>query len=252
MNETLPSLDDAAEKLRMLAAAASPTVRARPDLARVVLDRARRKRRGRRLRQAAAGVGVGVVALTTLAAATVLGRADYFTVTQPSTAMESTVHVGERVVFSKKLSPARGDVILVHLTWDGREFDSMLRVVALSGDTIGCPAGPTGRCEAVVVNGRPLAEHYLGETVTDPFPTSTIPANMMFLLGDNRPVAIDSRVIGPVGLADVAGVAVQIKDRDGQARAVPGAPAHGGPGDRDNVDPAGPVPPAGETEAVPR
>lgn len=252
MNKVLPSLDDAAEELRMLAAAASPTVHARPDLARMVLDRARRKRRGRRLRKAATGVGAGVVVLTTLAAATVLGRADHFTVTQPSTAMESTVRVGERVVFSKKLPPARGDVILVHLTWDGRDFDSMLRVVALPGDTIGCPAGPTGRCEAVVVNGTPLAEHYLDATVTDPFPTSTVPAHRIFLLGDNRPAANDSRVIGPVALADMTGVAVKIKGRDGQTRAVPGAPAHGGPRDRDNVDPPGPVPPAAETEAVPR
>jgi signal peptidase I len=252
MNTLQPSLDDAAAELRLLATVAAPTVHARLDLAPVVLRRARRQRRGWRLRKVAAGVGGGVVVLTTLAAATLLGQSDYFTVTQPSAVMKSTVYVGERVVFSKKLSPARGDVVIVHLVRDGREYDSMLRVVALPGDTIGCPAGPTGRCEALVVNGTPVPEPYLGATVTDPFPTSTVPARRIFLLGDNRPVANDSRVLGPVGLADVTGVAVQIKDRDGRARAVPGAPAHGGPGDRDNVDPAGPVPPAGATEAVPR
>jgi signal peptidase I len=252
MNKILPSPDDAAENLRMLATAAAPTVHARPDLARVVLGRARRQRRARRLRKAAASVGGGVVVLTTLAAATLLGRSDYFTVTQPSTAMEPTVHVGERVVFNKKLSPARGDVVLVHLVRDGDEYDSMMRVVALPGDTVGCPAGPSGRCEAVVVNGTPVAEHYLGATVTGPFPTSTVPAHTIFLLGDNRPAANDSRVLGPVGLADMGGVALQIKDQDGQVRAIPGAPAHGGPGDRDNVDPAGPVPPAEVTEAVQR
>jgi signal peptidase I len=252
MNKIQPSLDDAAAELRMLAAAAAPTVHARPDLARVVLGRAPRQQRARRIRKAAAGVGGGLVVLTTLAAASLLGRSDYFTVTQPSAAMESTVNVGERVVFNKKVSPARGDVVIVHLTYQGDDFESMMRVVALSGDTIGCPAGPTGRCEALVVNGTPVPEPYLGATVTDPFPIGTVPAQRIFLLGDNRPVANDSRFIGPVKLADVTGVAVQIKDRAGQVRAVPGAPAHGGPGNRDNVDPAGPVPPARATEVVPR
>ncbi|MEU8261919.1 signal peptidase I [Micromonospora sp. NPDC048999] len=186
--------------------------------------------------------------LATLAAATVLGRSDYVTVTQPSAAMESTVRVGERIVFNKKLSPSRGDVVLVHLVHNGREFDSVLRVVALPGDTVGCPADPGGRCEAVVVNGTPVPQQYLG--ATDPFPRSTVPVHMIFLLGDNRPVANDSRAMGPVSITDVAGVAVRIVDRDGRARVVPGAPGHGGPGDRDNVDPAGPVPPAAVTEPV--
>ncbi|MEU3457481.1 signal peptidase I [Micromonospora sp. NPDC006766] len=134
------------------------------------------------------------------------------------------------------------------LAHDGREFDSVLRVVALAGDTVGCPAGPSGRCEAIVVNGTPVPQPYLG--ATDPFPSSTVPAHTVFLLGDNRSVANDSRAMGPVRTADVAGVAVRIVDRHGRARAVPGAPSHDGPGDRDNVDPAGPVPPAAVTEAV--
>jgi signal peptidase I len=203
---------------------------------------------GARLRRARGRRGDAV--MTTLAAATLVGRGDYVTVTQPSTAMESTVHLGERVVFSKKLSPAHRDVVIVHLVRDDHAYDAMLRVVALPGDTIGCPTGPTGRCEAVVVNGTPVPEPYLGATVTDPFPISMVPDHTIFLLGDNRAVANDSRVIGPVRLADTTGVAVQIEDRDGQVRAVPGAPAHPGPGDRDNVDPAGPVPPPGVS--VPR
>lgn len=245
MNEILPSMHGPAEELRRLATAAAPTVHARPDLARVVLDRARRQRRAQRLRKAAAGVGGGLVVLTTLSAATLLGQSDYVTVTQPSAAMESTVHMGERVVFNKKLSPARGDIVIVHLARDGHAYDTILRVVALPGDTIGCPAGPTGRCEAVVVNGTPVPEPYLGATVTDPFPTNMVPDHMVFLLGDNRADANDSRFIGPVKLADMTGVAVRIENRNGKARAIPGAPAHPGPGDQDNVDPAGPVPPAG-------
>ncbi|MFU8872303.1 signal peptidase I [Micromonospora sp. SL4-19] len=248
MNTILPTSEPAAEELRRLAAAAEPALRARPDLARTVLNLARHQRRRRRLGRAAASVGGGFVVLTTLAAATLLGRAEYFTVPQPSQNMESTVRVGERVVFSKKLLPARGDVVVVKLAENGHEYDSIMRVVALPGDTIGCPAEVTGQCEAIVVNGVTVPEDYLGTTVTDPFPTSTVPAHMVFLLGDNRPQANDSRYIGPVKLTEVTGVAVHIKDSEGRTRAVPGAPAHDGPGNRDNVDPAGPVPPPGVSE----
>lgn len=239
-------LDETADELRALAAAVPP-VRAHPDLAREVLDRARRQRRSRRLRRLALGVGGGMVVVSTLAAATLLGRSDHFTVTQPSTVMESTVRVEERVVFDRTLRPERGDVVLARLSLGGDEFESMLRAVALPGDTVGCPADPTGRCPGIVVNGVPVREDYLGGTVTEPFPTSTVPAGRIFLLGDNRPVANDSRVVGPVALADVSGVAVRIRDGAGRSRSVPGAPPHDGPGDDDPVDPAGPVPPARAT-----
>jgi signal peptidase I len=248
MNEILSTPDNSAEALRRLATAAEPALHAHPDLARMVLNLARYQRRRRRLGRAAASVGGGFVVLTTLAAATLLGQAEHFTIPQPSINMEPTVHVGERVVFSKDLSPARGDVVGVHLVENGHEYDSIMRVAALPGDTIGCPANATGRCEAVVVNGVAMREDYLGTTATDPFPTRTVPARVIFLLGDNRPVANDSRYIGPVKIADVTGVAVRIKDHEGRPRAVPGSPAHDGPGDRDNVDPAGPVPPPGVSQ----
>jgi signal peptidase I len=236
---------DTTEELRRLAAAAAPAVTARPDLARLVLDRARRQRRVRRLRNATIGAGGGIVVLTTLAAAAVLGRTEFVSLVQPSTAMEPTVRVGERVVLNKKLSPVRGDLVNAHVDRGGDEYDVLLRVLALPGDTVGCPAGPSGRCDAVVVNGKPVAEPYLGGAVTDPFPVSTVPKHKMFLLGDNRAAASDSRYLGPVDLDDATGVAVRIKDQAGRARAVPGAPARGLPSDKDNVDPAGPVPPAG-------
>jgi signal peptidase I len=237
--------DDTAGELRRLAAVAAPTVAVRSDLARVVLGRALRQQRRRRLRNAALVAGGGVAVVATLAAGAVLGRSDYFTVTEPSPAMEPTVRVTEDVVFNKKLAPVRGDIVAVHLVREGAEYDAMFRVVALAGDTVGCPAGPSGRCAALVVNGVPVPEPYLGKVSTDPFPVGTVPAEKMFLLGDKRDQARDSRHIGPVDLDDVTGVAVQIKDQStGKVRAVPGAPVRGLPGGQDNVDPAGPVPPA--------
>lgn len=256
MNDTLPASGEAAQRLRTLAAAAAaaPGTQARPDLARVVLERARRQRRVRRWSRAAIATGTGLAVVSTLAAATLLGRSDYFTAIQPSTAMEPTIRVREQVIFNKKLDPDRGDVVYVHLkdADTGAEFDAVFRVAALPGDSIGCPAGPSGRCDALVLNGAPVAEPYLGTAITDPFPTSTVSSDKIFLLGDNRAAAKDSRYRGPVELDAVDGVAVKIKDANGATRAVPGAPYRPGPGDRDNVDPVGPVPPGGESVPGPK
>jgi signal peptidase I len=185
--------------------------------------------------------------VSTLAAAMLLGRSDFFTVVEPSAAMEPTIRVGEQVLFNKKLVPARGDVVLVRLTDanTGAEHQAMFRVAALPGDTIGCPVGPSGRCEAIVVNGAAVSEPYVGAAATEPFPTRTVPADTMFVLGDNRAAANDSRFQGPVEVDAVDGVAVEIKEANGSTRAVPGVPSRTGPGDRDNVDPPGPLPPAG-------
>lgn len=254
MNDTPKVSGEAAERLRTLAAVAAPGTRARPDLARVLLDRVRQRQRVRRLSRAAIGVGAGLAVVGTVAAATLLGRGDYFTVIEPSTAMEPTIMVSEQVVFNRKLAPARGDVVYVQLSDvdPGGDVTATFRVVALPGDSIGCPPGPSGHCEALVRNGAPVPEPHLEPAAIAPFPTKTVPAETVFLLGDNRAAARDSRYHGPVEIDAVAGVAVEIKDANGTSRAVPGAPPHNGPGDRDNVDPPGPIPPAGVSEPTPR
>jgi signal peptidase I len=243
MSDILAVDDAVADQLRALEAAAASTVCVRPDLAATVLDRACRQRRTRRLRRATIATVSGLALLGSVAAATQLGRSDFYTVTEPSAAMRPTIQADERVVFDKKLAPQRGDVVIAHLNDDGG-YDLIARVVGLPGDTVGCPAGPTGRCDALTVNGAPVSEPYLGGSVTGPFPTSTVPTGRVFLLGDNRGEANDSRYLGSVRLTAVGGVATGIGDAGGRTHAVPGAPAHPGPGDRDDVDPVGPLPPA--------
>ncbi|GHJ49362.1 hypothetical protein Cs7R123_67040 [Catellatospora sp. TT07R-123] len=235
--------DDPSERLRTLAAAAAPSVQADPGLAGRVLGQARRGRRLRRWRNLLLGLGAGTVALSTLAAATLLGRTDFFTVVEPSGAMKPTVGISERVVFDRSLSPARGDIVQIHIAYGGDEYDAIFRVMGLPGDTVACPATAAGTCDAVTVNGVAVAEPYLDQA-TAPFAPVAVPAGQVFVMGDNRPAVNDSRYHGPVPLAAVSGVAVQIKSEDGRVRLVPGAPPHDGPGDQDNVDPAGPVPPA--------
>ncbi len=174
-----------------------------------------------------------------------VGRGDYFTVTQPSGAMAPTIAIAEQVVFSKVATPQPGDVITAHVSDDGAEFELISRIVAEAGDTVSCPAGADGRCEAVLVNGAPIADTYLRALDTDPFPRSTVPADAVFVLGDARDIANDSRLIGPVPLDAIEGVAVEIVDGDGDHRSVPGAPQRLAPDDDQIVDPADEVPPAG-------
>lgn len=239
-NSVLPREEDVAAALRTLSDSAATAVRAPTGLALTVLRRARRRRI---LRRTAAGVGTGVVVLSSVAAFG-LGRSDYFTITQPSDAMKPTVQVKEGVVFSKVLDPGLGDLVYARVTVDGTGFDMISRVMAQSGDAIACPAKADGACDAVVVNGEPVADPYLEELATKPFPLTVVPDGDVFLLGDNRAVANDSRSIGVVPVEDINGVAVQILDDEGHARAVPGAPSHAQPGDSDSVDPADRVPPA--------
>jgi len=231
--------DEVATELRALAERAQPSVRARSDLAVMVV---RRYRRRARLRLAGAGVA-GLVVVGAVAAGALTGHHGYLAITQPSLGMVPTVPEGQTVVLSKTLKPERGDVVLAHRTEDGATFQVLQRVIGLPGDTVGCPAASSGRCEAVVVNGRPMTELYLKGRVTDPFATVTVPAGEVFLLGDNRPLSNDSRYLGPVDLKQVIGVAVRIENSAGMARPVPGAPEHKGPPDDGVQDIPGPVPP---------
>lgn len=238
------SSDDAAVLLRGLSDAAKGAVHVSDRLAESVLRRAKRRRF---IRRAAVGVGAGVVLLST-AAASLLGQGDFFTVRQPSQAMDPTVRMNERVVFSKVAEPQLGDMVYAHVTVQGARIDIMSRIMALPGDTIVCPPTPDGSCDAVLVNGQPVADAYLSELVVEPFDSTEVPDGSVFVLGDNRANAVDSRLTGPIPSGDISGIAVQIIDGEGQARAIPGAAAHSQPDGGDVVDPAERVPPAGTSE----
>jgi len=245
MNADLLTHDDVIDELQALAAAAAPAIQAKADLAQVVLDRSRVASRRRRTRRAGIVVGSGLLVLAT-AAATRPGSGTHFAVLQPSESMAPTVQVGAQVVFSKTLAPQRGDVVHFTVRIDGAAFTMTKRVVALGGDEIACPARNDGRCEALVVNGRPVAESYLGGMVMDPFAPVRVPAGSAFVLGDNRNLSSDSRHYGSIPLGDISGVGVRITT-DGQSRPVPGAADH--PEPTGGVDPAGPPPPAAGSPA---
>lgn len=230
-----------ADDLVALAAAAAPAVSAPPALAETVLARAARgtaRRRAVRRRGLAAGAALALTAA--LAAATLPGRGDHFEWVQPSGAMLPTVGIGQTVVFAKDPQPVlRGDVVLMTHR-DGH--DGMSRVVGLPGDTVACPDNGKGRCDAVTVNGVALDETWL-DGPTAPFAAAVVEPGEVFVLGDARSAANDSRAVGAQPLAGIKGAAIG-RLRDGTLTRLPGTPDRPVPDGEDIVDPADPVPPA--------
>ncbi len=152
----------------------------------------------------------------------------------PSGSMEPTLHPGDRVLVNRLAyrfgEPARGDVVVfldprpgaegergpveALLRWlsDGigvtrpEHEDFIKRVIALPGETWEIAGG------VVYVDGVPLAEPYLGPLEdTRSFGPETVPAGMLFVLGDNRLNSSDSRFgLGYVPIDRVVGKAFVI------------------------------------------
>ncbi|SDP04768.1 signal peptidase I [Actinacidiphila guanduensis] len=117
----------------------------------------------------------------------------------PSSSMENTLRVGDRVLVDKLAyrfggSPRRGDVIV----FDGKDSfstgsgtDYVKRVIGIGGDRVTC-CDTQGRLS---VNGHPLAETYLfpGDAPSRvPFDI-VVPPGRLWVMGDHRSDSADSR-----------------------------------------------------------
>ena len=229
----------AEQALRDLAGTAYSHDTPSPWLAATVLRRA--DQRQRRRRNLVGGAALGVVLVGSVAAVAI-GGGSYYEYRQPSAVMEPTVPTGSSVVVNRDLVPERLDVIHLTLDIEGEAVPGLLRVIGVEGDTVACPELTSTSC-TVTVNGVPLEDEYVASLVAQPFAEVTVPEDALFLLGDVRDRAVDSRALGPVDIADVKGVVVGVVDEGGKASPVMGAPSHALPEDYE-VDPELPVPPA--------
>jgi signal peptidase I len=84
------------------------------------------------------------------------------------------------------------------------ETELIKRVIGLPGEVIEARGG------RVLINGRELVEPYLPDgVVTDDFGPITVPAEHVFVLGDNRGSSADSRFgLGPVPEDRIVGRAI--------------------------------------------
>jgi signal peptidase I len=127
------------------------------------------------------------------------------TFTESSDSMAPTVPPGDVVVVARTSQVRRGDVIAEQQPGTSGTF--IRRVIGLPGDHVAC-CDAAGR---VTVNGRPLNEPYLaagGVPSTIRF-HDTVPRGRLWLMGDNRAVARDSRELGPLA-AHVIGRVFQV------------------------------------------
>lgn len=167
---------------------------------------------------------LAILAILLIALVVVFGLRSYHlnTYTIPSSSMEPTLQVGDRVEIAPEAyegrGPERGDIVV----FDGagsfypyesettlkRFRDNVLdlvgmapkhnavvkRVIAIAGDTVEC-------CDAngnLLLNGEPLEEPYLAAPDRPASSSSfqaEVPDNRVFLLGDNRYDSIDSRAL---------------------------------------------------------
>lgn len=122
--------------------------------------------------------------------------------------MENTLLPGQYVLVDK-LTPRfdpykRGDIVVfVPPGLSPQSIPYIKRVIGLPGDVVDLRDGH------VFINGQEITEPYvLSGNVTTPMGSQdhfVVPPNTLFVLGDHREASSDSRVFGPVPIANVIG-----------------------------------------------
>jgi signal peptidase I len=125
----------------------------------------------------------------------------------PSESMVPTLVKNDRVLVNKlsyKLhSVHRGDIVVFDAppgAATAQVKDLIKRVIGLPGETI------EGRNGSIFINGKPLDEPYLPPDVRSrDFPPSKVPADKIWVLGDNRQDSRDSTFFGPITEHSIVG-----------------------------------------------
>ncbi|MDJ0810564.1 MAG: signal peptidase I [Desulfobacterales bacterium] len=145
----------------------------------------------------------------------------------PSGSMEDTLLIGDHILVNKFLygvrmpfsnktivpvsTPKRGDIVVFKFPQDPK-MDFIKRVVGIPGDVVEC------RNKVVYVNGEPEqgshAVHKDGFVLSaggrDNFGPITVPADSLFVMGDNRDRSNDSRFWKFVDFSQLRGKAFMI------------------------------------------
>jgi signal peptidase I len=129
----------------------------------------------------------------------------------PTGSMLPTIQLSDQVLANKFVyrfsKPQRGDIVVLDDP-DGRVDTLIKRVIAVGGQTVDLRDG------MVVVDGQTLSESYTHGLRSDPIPRDdaknitypiAIPADSIWVMGDNRTSSQDSRYFGPVPLSNVHG-----------------------------------------------
>jgi signal peptidase I len=119
----------------------------------------------------------------------------------PSASMAPAIRPGDRVTaeMGPKKLPERGEIWIVHMPRRPATGLAIKRVIGLPGETVEVKAGQ------VWINGRPLKEPYLTAPTSGALAPVTLGPEQYFLMGDNRGIAQDCRVWGPLPKTELVG-----------------------------------------------
>lgn len=100
--------------------------------------------------------------------------------------------------------PERGDIIVFQAPYEDEGVFYVKRVIGLPGERVLIDDG------TVYIDGTPLTEPYLVDTLTEGYVDTLVPADHVFVLGDNRMVSHDSRAndVGCISYDEIYGKAV--------------------------------------------
>ena len=129
--------------------------------------------------------------------------------------MSPTLNVGQKVlvanfdVLNNKLlstSASINDLVLVKISFQGQYQNIVSRVVALGGDRVVIGNGTLNVYDHIHPNGfDPSISYEPSGTSTPGNANLVVPSNDVYILGDNRMVAVDSRTLGPIPLTNIIG-----------------------------------------------
>ncbi len=118
--------------------------------------------------------------------------------------MRPTLLSGEWIVVNRLTyrvgAPQRGDVVVFLPPTNAQTDDLIKRVIGLPGEMVEIREG------SVWINGARLEEIYVSGT-TYPENAWQLGEDDLFVMGDNRPISLDSRSFGPIRRSQVVGKA---------------------------------------------
>jgi signal peptidase I len=141
----------------------------------------------------------------------------------PSGSMESTLHIGDRVLAARFLyhfeDPHRGEIVIFHPNGEGSQavpidhvasVTFIKRLIGMPGDWVRATQGHVQICKGPTGEGcRTLIEPYVSSPQVD-FAAVHVPAGHYFMMGDNRANSDDSRDWGTIARSQIIGEAFAI------------------------------------------
>jgi signal peptidase I len=120
--------------------------------------------------------------------------------------MEPSLHNDERVIVDvlsfRFREPERGEIIILDLDDPTADTPLIKRVIGVPGDVVAIHDG------SVYLNGQLLDEPYLDVSTPGTLGPEVVPADHVFVLGDNRVNSNDSRYFGMVPYNHIRGRAL--------------------------------------------